>query len=287
MVATFGLGASGGFAFAYNQYKTAGGGELTEFEFTGNKFKPKLVPRRKRFSYDYEMGPETQWDYNWDKRHYEVYPENGEEAENNNGKKPKVPKATRHLFLIRHGQYNLEGLTDQARSLTNLGMTQAEGTGKRLAELNLPLTYMVSSTMTRAIQTAGLIRPSLPADLEIKANDPILTEGDPYPPEPPSRHWKSENAFHTEGARIEAAFRKYFHRADFGQEKDSYEVIVCHANVIRYFVCRALQLPPEAWLRISLKHASITHVTIRPSGIVSIRALGDAGHFSPEKLTTS
>ena len=31
----------------------------------------------------------------------------------------------------------------------------------------------------------------------------------------------------------------------------------------RYFVCRALQFPPEAWLRISLKHASITWITIR------------------------
>ena len=34
-------------------------------------------------------------------------------------------------------------------------------------------------------------------------------------------------------------------------------------NVCRYFVCRALQFPPEAWLRISLKHASITWITIR------------------------
>ena len=71
------------------------------------------------------------------------------------------------------------------------------------------------------------------------------------------------------------------------QEKDSYEVIVCHANVIRYFICRALQLPPEAWLRFSLKHASITWVTIRPDGKISVRGVGDAGHFTPDKLTTS
>ena len=45
--------------------------------------------------------------------------------------------------------------------------------------------------------------------------------------------------------RIEAAFRKYFHRAESSQKEDSYEIIVCHANVIRYFVCRALQFPPE------------------------------------------
>jgi hypothetical protein len=44
--------------------------------------------------------------------------------------------------------------------------------------------------------------------------------------------------FFRDGARIEAAFRKYFHRAEPTQVEDSREVIVCHANVIRYFVCR-------------------------------------------------
>lgn len=44
--------------------------------------------------------------------------------------------------------------------------------------------------------------------------------------------------FFEDGARIEAAFRKHIHRADPKQKQDSYEVIVCHANVIRYFVCR-------------------------------------------------
>lgn len=31
------------------------------------------------------------------------------------------PKATRHVILIRHGQYNLDGNTDQDRVLTKLG----------------------------------------------------------------------------------------------------------------------------------------------------------------------
>ena len=44
--------------------------------------------------------------------------------------------------------------------------------------------------------------------------------------------------FHQEGARIEAAFRKYMHRAYPDQKEASHEVIVCHGNVIRYFACR-------------------------------------------------
>lgn len=35
-------------------------------------------------------------------------------------------KATRHIILIRHGQYNLQGATDPDRLLTELGRTQAK-----------------------------------------------------------------------------------------------------------------------------------------------------------------
>ena len=111
------------------------------------------------------------------------------------------PKATRHLLLIRHGQYNLQGKSDLDRYLTNLGIEQATLTGHRLAELNLPLTSMVSSTMTRAKQTAGLIRQSLSEDIEILPDDEILREGAPYPPEPKSR-WNPEEKYYKDGSRI-------------------------------------------------------------------------------------
>lgn len=78
-------------------------------------------------------------------------------------------------------------------------------------------------------------------------------------------------------SRIEAAFEKYFHRADYDKEDEvdgchhEVEIIVCHANVIRYFLCRALQLPPEAWLRYCPFNCSLTYFTIRPTGTVSCR----------------
>ena len=124
--------------------------------------------------------------------------------------------------------------------------------------------------------------------------------------------------------RIEEAFRKYFYRADVpgglsssggGGEGDAdadaaggasgsgggeapprglqphpqheFEVIVCHANVIRYFFCRALQLPPEAWLRLCTFNCSLTYFTIRPTGTVSCRMLGDIGHLPHELCTFS
>ena len=50
---------------------------------------------------------------------------------------------------------------------------------------------------------------------------------------------------------------------------------------------RALQFPPEAWLRISVPHASLTQVTIQPSGHVHLLGLGNTGHMAPSKVTNS
>jgi len=243
--------------------------------------------------------PTPKWDYNWDKREpYSLIkpskkrsasaPPSGKDQEDySNQLEKKKSKAIRHIFLIRHGQYNLNGKDDCERTLTKLGERQAEETGKRLKSLGLDFDCLITSTMTRAIQTAEIIQKVI-GKPEISNKDPMLREGAPTQAEPPVSSWHPElHQYYQDGARIEAAFRKYFHRAEPDQTEDSYEIIVCHANVIRYFFCRALQFPGEAWLRISLNHASITCLSITPSGRVILRALGDSGHLEPEMLTTS
>ena len=73
--------------------------------------------------------------------------------------------------------------------------------------------------------------------------EPLLEEGAPVRPEPPPENWSpTDDQFREDGARIEAAFKKYFHRASVEAKQDSYELLVCHGNVIRYCVCRALQV---------------------------------------------
>ncbi|GFR95231.1 serine/threonine-protein phosphatase Pgam5, mitochondrial [Elysia marginata] len=236
--------------------------------------------------------PSVKWNSNWDRREPKslVRPVKGasdaDVLEHQNKVDSQTPKTSRHLILIRHGQYFDNANVDKERFLTSLGRSQAELTGERLKELNLPYTSLVSSTMTRALETAKIIRKSLP-HLEHNVDD-SLREGAPIPPEPPLGSWRPEQKqFFQDGARIESAFRKYFYRAAPEQTEDSYEIIVCHANVIRYFVCRALQFPPEGWLRLSLAHGSITHVTIRPSGRVSVRALGDHGFMPVGQISYS
>jgi len=69
------------------------------------------------------------------------------------------------------------------------------------------------------------------------------------------------------------------------QQEHTFEIIVCHCNVIRYFVMRALQLPPEAWLRMGGYNTGVTEVIVRPDGKVSLARFGDTGHLPLEMVT--
>ncbi|XP_043211479.1 serine/threonine-protein phosphatase PGAM5, mitochondrial-like [Amphibalanus amphitrite] len=241
--------------------------------------------------------PTTKWDSNWDQRAPTslVEPPKGlSEAElkdhapyQESLSKAKA-KARRHLILIRHGQYQLDGATDEQRVLTELGRQQAALTGAQLRRLGLPYTAIIRSSMSRALETSDIIHRELAEAAPPVSTSDLLREGAPIPPEPRLRHWQpGPRRFYEDGPRIEAAFRRFVHRAAPDQERDSYEIVVCHANVIRYFVCRALQLPPEAWLRFSLRHASLTWLTVLPNGRVKLDFMGDAGFMPPEAMTTT
>ncbi|ODM97463.1 Serine/threonine-protein phosphatase PGAM5, mitochondrial [Orchesella cincta] len=246
------------------------------------------------------------WDYNWDKREpYSLLKKpkrtqsksdgatgGGDQASCDNDISEQLEKqrakATRHIFLIRHGQYNTSGETDKEQGLTSpVGESQAQLTGKRLKDSGINFTSFTSSYTRRAIQTAEVIWKELEQDeLTIDAHDPLLLEGYPCSPEPPVGGAHPITCYYEDGPRIEAAFRKYFHRASPEQEEDSFEIVVCHANVIRYCVCRALQFPGEAWHRLSLYNCSITFLSILPSGRVVLRAFGDVGHMPGDLHTT-
>lgn len=129
------------------------------------------------------------WDHNWDMRAPQLkgkfgsypLPKSSGDSEERVAQSQAV--ATRHLILIRHGQYNLSGKNDLEKSLTTLGREQAKYAGVRLRELGIPFDRMVQSTMTRAKETASIISRELAADLKIDSCD-FLREGAPIEPEP-------------------------------------------------------------------------------------------------------
>lgn len=190
------------------------------------------------------------------------------------------------------------------RVLTPLGKQQAHLTGKRLAEMirghgtlykACPVTTIVSSDMARAKETAAIIARYLPRSVIRSEPDSMLNEGIPAQIIPTRPELNIQQNLNKNRKRIEAAFQKYIfrntekHMEDHpkSSERHEFEVIVCHGNVIRYFFCRALQLPPEAWLRMSTYNCSLTYLLIKPNGRVSARMMGDIGHLPYYKTTFS
>jgi len=272
----------------------------------GSKFLVNAKSRDFSQVNDLYQGMGVKWDSNWDHREpastVKPLKDNAtdeEKAAFDEKIKANTPKANRIIVMVRHGQYNLDGTQDSERYLTELGKKQAEGTGQRLGllysrylqkidengnEMKNTNIKLVKSTMTRATETANIILKQVP---EIEHSDcDLLREGAPCIPDPPIESWSPDPAdFFQEGARIEAAFRKYFHRAEPSQENTSVDILVCHGNVIRYCACRALQCDPRGWLRMAVHNGSISVFIIKPSGRVSLLELGGAGHFHPDMLT--
>ena len=55
--------------------------------------------------------------------------------------------------------------------------------------------------------------------------------------------------------------------------------------MIRYLVARALRVDPQAWLEMSIGHASLSVVRIEADGSYRVIAVGDVGHLPPELLS--
>jgi len=299
LLAIGGLTVASGSTLAYYRYSLLGDAECRPHAFakTGPvaEFKDTDAIVTERVS--------KSWDDDWDRRKLitrekrktteEQQPpivlvnKDGEASTVTSSPAPEVikPTATRHVILVRHGQYEMDHKDRNKKVLTQLGREQAAVTGDRLKALDIKFNRMTISTMVRAQETGNIIGekfPELP-----KEHCSLLQEGAPYPPVPSSKAWTPDRSqtFFQDNPRIEGAFRKYIHRASPSQTEDSYDLIVCHGNVIRYFVCRALQFPPEGWLRMSTGNCGLTWLTIRPNGNVSLRNFGDTGHLPPDMVT--
>jgi serine/threonine-protein phosphatase PGAM5 len=140
----------------------------------------------------------AKWNHNWDHREPKSLvkpilksdPTPEEENKYNEKLAAKRPSAVRHLILIRHGQYYLDGATDNERVLSDLGKKQALLTGERLKSLKIPWDVLVFSTMKRAQETGHIIAHYLDS---VKIEDcNLIEEGAPVAPEPEVGHWRPE-----------------------------------------------------------------------------------------------
>ncbi|MGE4131881.1 MAG: histidine phosphatase family protein [Bdellovibrionales bacterium] len=189
----------------------------------------------------------------------------------------------RTIILIRHGQYE-----KKPERLTALGRKQANLVAKAVKP-NVPA-QLFSSTMPRATETAAILSDHLKLKPQKKS---FLCEA--LLPGPPSftNQWlrnipsKSEKANFKKSLKVNAkradqAFHFLFRKPRFGQETMA---VVAHGNVIRYWVCKALKVKSETWLKMDIVHASITALRINAKGELILLRFSDCGHLPLEMRT--
>lgn len=191
--------------------------------------------------------------------------------------------ATRTIVLVRHGHY----VPDEADSspgpgLSQLGFAQAKLVAARLAGMPGAFDAIVASPMTRAQETAKTIAEELHGvPFETL---PGIAECTPATRRTEVTKDETPEEMAACAAKLDAVFAKRFVPAT---GRDRRELFVCHGNVIRYLVTKALGVDTQAWLEMSVAHASMTTIRVEPDGRFKVLAVGDIGHVPPNLQTGS
>jgi serine/threonine-protein phosphatase PGAM5 len=190
--------------------------------------------------------------------------------------------AARTIVLVRHGDYVPDPNADRKLGphLAPIGVAQAHLVGARLAGLPARFDDLYVSPVQRARDTAAIIAGDFPGRHFEVVDD--LAECTP-----PTRRTKITAHEKPAGlaackAQMDRLFAHYFKPAS-GHERT--ELMVCHGNVIRNMVIRALGVDPGAWLEMSVGNASITRIRVEADGRFKVISVGDVGHIPPSLRT--
>jgi len=188
---------------------------------------------------------------------------------------PSYDEPVRTVWLIRHGEYEHGVDTPDEGGLVALGRQQARLVAARLDGYPVVFTSLQASTMTRARETAAIIAAHFP-QLELALHDdirectPTTRRADIMADLEPGEAAACEDS-------LDVAWRRIFTPA--AEDRDEHDIVVCHGNVIRWFVTRVLDVDPTAWLGMSIANCSVTVVQVRRDGSCKLVAFADSGHI--------
>lgn len=66
---------------------------------------------------------------------------------------------------------------------------------------------------------------------------------------------------------------------------EKHEALICHGNIIRYLVTKALGVDTSKWINFDIFQCSISTVSIEANGKLRLITFGEIGHISPGKRT--
>lgn len=196
---------------------------------------------------------------------------------------PKPGAGIHYVYLIRHGIYDPDTSRNADDVVTNglnaLGHEQAGLIGARLAALPVRPSALVSSDYRRARETAEdigrLLGKEPVADTLIHECAPSSDRADYM-----RNHSPAEVA--ACDSNLARAWAKYMVPSP---SADRHDVLVCHGNVIRWFVSRALTGDPRRWPWMEIANGSLTILAVRPDGTTRLVCFSDVGHLPPPKQT--
>ena len=82
---------------------------------------------------------------------------------------------------------------------------------------------------------------------------------------------------------IDSIVERHFRRA----RSTRHELLVCHGNLIRALVSRALGVKLATWLAMDIHHCGITRIAVQHDGSTRLVAFNDTGHLPVELITAS
>jgi serine/threonine-protein phosphatase PGAM5 len=188
---------------------------------------------------------------------------------------PQAPSGVHYLYLVRHGAYDpVDSLDDRvANGLNALGHQQARLIGGRLARLPVRMASLVTSDLTRARQTAADIGEVLAMEPK---QDSLLRECTPVSERADYMRNHSPGDIAACESQLKAAWAKY---ARPSPDADSRDVLVCHGNVIRWFVTRALGADSRLWSSMDIANGSLTVIAVRSDSTTRLVTFSDVGHL--------
>ena len=195
---------------------------------------------------------------------------------------PDPPKpAPRTIILVRHGNYVADPKdSSPGPGLSPLGIAQARLAAARLTAMPGDFDVIYASPMTRAAETAKVIAAELPGVALETVNE--LAECTPATRRKEITRDKKPEELTACAATLDALFKQKFVPTRGTPRR---EIFVCHGNVTRYLVTRALDVDTAAWLEMSVGHASLTTILVEPDGRFKVIAVGDIGHIPPNMQT--
>jgi len=194
---------------------------------------------------------------------------------------PQAP-AARTIVLVRHGNYVDDPAADPRLGphISPIGVAQAHLVGARLAAMPTRFDALYASPLQRARDTSAVIAEDFPGR-HFEVVDDLAECTPPTRRQEVMAQEKPEDLASCR-TQLDRAFARFFRPAAGHEETD---LLVCHGNVIRYLVTRALGVDTKAWLEMSPGHASITRIRVEADGRFKVISVGDVGHLPPNLLT--